>query len=521
MALSRESCASRASVIDWLRVEHGLEKPGNKLSDATSLTSDEFVEEVRKRRGRKRALSVAGLKGLRDEYARTIVPAQAKDDDHLSGSVEEEIAKHPDHASHSGVGSDKNKTDAAVGDDTKVNSIDANSAVSGLTASAIFNRRILPILKSDESSSCSQCHIAGVELRNFILKDQAKTFASLKAAGMLNIDQPDKSKILRFIARKPEKSNALMDKVREQEPVAFRSWIRAAVKEPELLSATGGREIGTSLPPEVIRHARSDRVLTSFIDNIWSEMGRCINCHSPERNRRQIGRNGRTKEDVDAISWIVPRDPRTTLQELVDSGNIEIETPEDSQLLTKPAGLIEHGGGPKFFPGSPTYRKFLAFLEDFAAIRKGTYKAATDLPPKPQEIVLLSEQQLRITEIPAAFAGMALQVNIHRLDPRTKQPSKERWATGFSKVNEDRGIWQNPIQVTARVGSLREKEIRQRKLIPPGNYMIRILIDRNAKTLKDSRYALTEKEFVAAIDIQGEWKPGYQPPLVVSFPKTR
>lgn len=338
---------------------------------------------------------------------------------------------------------------------------------------------------------------------------------------MINVDQPDKSKILRFIGRKPEKSNALMDKVREQELIAFRSWIRAAVKEPELLAATGDVEIGTTLPPEVIRHARSDRVLASFIDNIWSEMGRCINCHSPERNRRQIGRNGRTKADIDAISWIVPRDPRATLQELIDSGNIDTESPEDSQLLTKPAGIIEHGGGPKFFPGSPTYRNFLAFLEDFAAIREENYKAAKDLPPKPQEIVLLSEQQLRITEIPAAFAGMALQVNIHRLDPKTRQPSKERWATGFSQVNKQQSIWQNPIQVTAPAGSPREKEIRQRRQLPPGSYMIRILVDRSGKTAKEFTYELTEKEFVAAVDIQGEWKPGYQPPKVVQFPKAR
>ena len=241
-----------------------------------------------------------------------------------------------------------------------------------------------------------------------------------------------------------------MDKVREQELVAFRSWIRAAVKEPELLKATSDVEVGTTLPPEVIRHARSDRVLSSFIDNIWSEMGRCINCHSPERNRRKIGRNGMTKEDVDAISWIVPRDPEGTLRKLVDSGNIDTDSPEDSQVLTKPTGLVEHGGGPKFFTGSPTYRNFLT---DFAAIENGKYDSAKDLPAEPKELVRLSEQQLRITEIPGSFAGLPLQVNIYRVDPRTRKPSTDRWATGFSRVNKERRVWQNPIQITAPAGS--------------------------------------------------------------------
>jgi hypothetical protein len=391
------------------------------------------------------------------------------------------------------------------------------------TASTIFSRRILPILKSDESSSCTQCHFAGVELRDFILEDEAKTFASLKSAGMIDVDRPDESKILRFIGRKPEKSSSLMDKVREQELIAFRAWIRAAVKEPELLAATSDVEVGTSLPPEVIRHARSDRVLSSFIDNIWSEMGRCINCHSPERNRKKIGRNGMTKEDVDAISWIVPRDPEGTLRKLVDSGNIDTDTPADSQVLTKPTGIVKHGGGPKFFTGSPTYRNFLTFLTDFAAIENGKYESARDLPAEPNELIRLSEQQLRITEIPAAFAGMPLQVNIYRVDSQTRKPSTDRWATGFSRVNKDRRVWQNPIQITAPAGSPRGREIREgkRKQLPAGTYVIRILIDRGGKTEKDPSYKLSEKEFVATVDIRGEWKPSYQPPKIVRFPRAR
>ena len=112
---------------------------------------------------------------------------------------------------------------------------------------------------------------------------------------MIDVDKPDESKLLRFIGRKPEKPDPLVEKVRQNELVAFRAWIRAAVREPGLLKATSDVQVGTSLPPEVIRHARRDRVLSSFIDNIWSEMGRCVNCHNPERNRQKIGRNGFTK----------------------------------------------------------------------------------------------------------------------------------------------------------------------------------------------------------------------------------
>jgi len=65
------------TVVDWLRVEHNLDKPGTLLSDPLRLDDESFVAEVKKRRGRKNSLSVAALKSLRDEYARTITPARA------------------------------------------------------------------------------------------------------------------------------------------------------------------------------------------------------------------------------------------------------------------------------------------------------------------------------------------------------------------------------------------------------------------------------------------------------------
>ena len=62
---------------DWLIVEHGFEKLGNQLAEPVALGMDDFVAEVRKRRGKKRPLTAAGLKSLRDEYTNTIEPAKA------------------------------------------------------------------------------------------------------------------------------------------------------------------------------------------------------------------------------------------------------------------------------------------------------------------------------------------------------------------------------------------------------------------------------------------------------------
>lgn len=64
-------------LLDWLRVEYAIEKPGNKLQSAFELDSDTLVSEVKRIRGKELPLTAAGVQGLRDEYTRTLKPAGA------------------------------------------------------------------------------------------------------------------------------------------------------------------------------------------------------------------------------------------------------------------------------------------------------------------------------------------------------------------------------------------------------------------------------------------------------------
>ncbi|MCA9066260.1 MAG: hypothetical protein KDA96_24500, partial [Planctomycetaceae bacterium] len=197
----------------------------------------------------------------------------------------------------------------------------------------LFRTRILPLATAPEGSSCTECHFSGVELRNYIQKDEASTFAALRKAGLIDLDDPANSRLLQFINRRPDQPNELTERVRRQELAAFSTWIEAAVRNADLLKATTEQSIEVS--EELVRHARNDRVVSAFMDSIWSERQRCQSCHSPEFNRGQIGR--RTREEVDAISWIVPGDPAATLKKLEDSGNIDLSDPLVSPVLTKPA----------------------------------------------------------------------------------------------------------------------------------------------------------------------------------------
>jgi hypothetical protein len=68
---------TQRTLLDWLRVEYGIEKPSNKLLAVTELDSNIWVSEVKRIRGNKQLLSSAGLHALRNEYTRTIEPARA------------------------------------------------------------------------------------------------------------------------------------------------------------------------------------------------------------------------------------------------------------------------------------------------------------------------------------------------------------------------------------------------------------------------------------------------------------
>src|SRR5215510_12320164 len=70
-------------------------------------------------------------------------------------------------------------------------------------ARTIFERRILPIFKADKPSSCAECHLSGVDLKDYIRPSEEETFAALVRGGLIDRERPDESKILTFIGRKP------------------------------------------------------------------------------------------------------------------------------------------------------------------------------------------------------------------------------------------------------------------------------------------------------------------------------
>src|ERR1700680_3078587 len=79
--------------------------------------------------------------------------------------------------------------------------LSAASAANEPTPQQVFEKRIMPIFKSPNPSSCMQCHLAAVDLKNYILPSSKDTFLALRDQGLIDLDKPENSKILRLINR--------------------------------------------------------------------------------------------------------------------------------------------------------------------------------------------------------------------------------------------------------------------------------------------------------------------------------
>ncbi len=376
-------------------------------------------------------------------------------------------------------------------------------------ATQIFERRVLPLVKSERASSCRECHLAGIDLRQYVLEDSAKTFAALAVAGLVDAEKPAKSKLLTFISRRPEKEDPLLAKVRSEELAAFQSWIEAAAKNPPAPLPTAAQStIGSPTPLEVIRHTRIDRVLKSFVEKIWVDIERCENCHSPARNSRLIEKHG------EQISWISPNDPAGTLAKSAQQGIIDVEKPEESLILLKPLGVVEHGGHRKFALGSDPDKRFRSFLADYASAVRGGYREAKDLPVESTEVRYATGQQLRITGLNSDWRDRLMRVDIYCWE--NGKWSSKRIATGDGYVNGPQKLWQNMI-LGIDDRSQSGKSAESKRLLPSGKYRVRMFLDRDKRLDRDRDYELGDEEFVGSVEFSGDWKPGYQPPKIVEF----
>lgn len=379
-------------------------------------------------------------------------------------------------------------------------------------SSKLFEERILPIFKSPNPSSCVRCHLAAVDLKDYILPSAKDTFLALRAQGLIDLDNPEKSKILALINRgasDPKAAGLISAKTQKAEYEAFAAWIKACAADPALRDGPNpGRAPRLAVKPvELVRHARKDRMVESFETNIWPMRFRCMSCHSegtPQNDKLK-------KEFGERVAWFKKAGPEATMDYLLASKLIDAKNPEKSLLLLKPLNTVKHEGGVKFVVGDQGYKAFRAWIEDVIAMKTGKYAKAADLPPKetgPKQFG--TDRWLKFDKTPETWGDKLLQVNVFAWDAKAAAWEKEPVATSDRVVWGKGKLWQHTVTLLAAPGSERAKAwAKGNPSLPPGKYLVKVYVDAADKVKKDWKAALGPDEFVGQVEIQARWAEGY------------
>lgn len=400
----------------------------------------------------------------------------------------------------------------------------AATSAYGSDAQGVFERRILPIFKSPNPSNCTECHLAGVDLKNYILPSHEKTFLSLRDQGLVDLASPADSKILRLIARgggTNQGASLISAKVREAELAAFTEWITASARDPKLRAAAklSAAEVARPARPiEVVRHARTDRLLASFEENIWSQRFRCSGCHSPTgaNNAKLVAEHG------EQVAWLKDT-AEATMRYLITTENINLKQPERSRLLLKPLNEIKHGGGQKMLAGDLTYKAFRAWLDDYARTVSDRYASAADLPSRqPAPATFGTDIWLKLNNTPPEWNDRLLQVTLFAWNRDSNAWESKPVAISDRGVSGKAKLWQHNL------GLLADKDSERAGLwsrsgagLPAGKYLLKVHVDVAGRLKSDWNATLGEAELVGEAVVESGWPKGYGKMTVVEAGRLR
>lgn len=385
------------------------------------------------------------------------------------------------------------------------------SSVQAATPQEIFDQRIAPIFKSPNPSSCVQCHLASVDLKNYILPSAKDTFLSLRDQGLIDLDNIEKSKILRLIQMgREDKTTRVMihQENRKREYDAFVAWLKASAADPALRDAPKLKPEAQAKPPqpvEVIRHARKDRLVESFTNTVWAMRFRCMSCHlegTPPCEKL-------VKDHGERVAWFKKGGPEETLDYLLQSKLIDMKEPDRSLLMLKPLNAVKHGGGIKFEVGDQGYKAMRSFLEDYSKLTKEQYKDVAAIP-KPSPIAGFgTDRWIKISNTPDAWGDRLLTVMIHAWDDKTKSWEKEPVATTDRKVFAKGKAWQHNITLLADKDSERAKAFARRPALERGKYLVKFYVDTKGRLASDWTAKINDTDFVGQAEITSDWREGY------------
>lgn len=270
----------------------------------------------------------------------------------------------------------------AVGCSTQTQAIETDAPSGGHCsdeqALTLFERKIAPLFSDDHPSTCSQCHLPGVDLQAFARPSSCETYACLEQQGLVNAESPDDSLVLSWIGRAEPDSELITEGVIQQEYDAFEQWLTYVSDCNACEDATCGDAAKLcEVDPEPLRGIDPTTVDPGgceppalealFRDAVYVYRGRCAPCHINDH------------EDTTTPMWIEAQfdcaeSLTRTFNNVQQNGYLNLDDPAQSLLLLKPLpeslGGVMHGGGDKFDDkDDPAYVSFKYFIERMAACK--------------------------------------------------------------------------------------------------------------------------------------------------------
>lgn len=424
----------------------------------------------------------------------------------------------------------------------------AGETVSGPAPLDLFEQRIMPIFKSPEPSSCVQCHLSAVDLKDYILPSQEQTFASLRDQGLIDLVEPENSKILKLIQMGEkdidEGAKLIHAETRQAEYEAFAAWIKACAADSKLRAlptSAASEQAGPERPDEVIRHARKSRVVDSFVRNVWSQRMRCFPCHTPHeidhanpKQEKAIARAEKLREQFGERMHIFRETPGATMDYLIEKSReasddalplINLENPAKSLLVLKPTsklpkqiekGVFEepsytepvsHMGGLKMHPDDFSYKSFIAWIGDYARVVGDEYTSVAELPP---DNWIPTEHAFFLQNAPDDWPVLTtVQIFIHSWDEENHAWTDEPVAFTQGKVNPRRIVFGvlfllgNSMDDGAREGT------SEKGTLSPGRYLLKAYVDTAGRLAEDPTAILGNEAFGGQMEIEAKWGVGF------------
>lgn len=422
-------------------------------------------------------------------------------------------------------------------------------------AAAIFDGRIMPIFRSPDPSSCVQCHLSSVDLKNYILPSHEKTFVSLRDQGLIDLKTPKVSKILKLIEMGDKDADVgakmIHESMRKAEYQAFADWIEACCQDERLrdLPPLEPADLaGPKRPMEVIAHARKSRVVDSFVRNVWSQRMRCFPCHTPN----EIGPNQKDalakfedwESQFGSRMRIFRETPEATMQYLIErSANVpegelplvNLQEPDKSLLILKPISKlpprndgefewpsnvipVSHQGGLKIHVDDQSYKSFVAWLRDYANVVGDKYADVADLPADNWRA---TKRILRMKDVPESWkVGTPVQMFVYRTEGEGDAGNEpvaftQGTVTPRRIVNGALFILLSEKTVNAAYATANNSAPDQPHQNPllPGSYRVKVYVDSRGTLANDPTRLLGEEDYVGQVQItEAKWQVG--------FPKT-